>query len=772
MEARTTKEGTISTLPKMSPQREHSAGTEPDDAPEPRKLIFINDLTKDPGSVRILSPVLSSTFITCRLNQSLINSLVTNLTISGCESLYFSEFIPKGRQKLESIMKTRNAWSQNLANLKNQKSVQEEIDLAVASGLTSTPPPSKSKPKLNSTKPRLTPNQKGILRRNNAGPASPNSAFIPRRQTRDRKHTKRVLLSPDAPSIYRYTHGFDVTSEDTESTEGEFEQLHAVEQESSEDYIHEGRMAQRPSLKLKLSTNTFNVQPPPSSAAQTPNPQSAVRTPSIKLNFGKKPSISLASTPIIEKDVSGSAPASGKKRKRTKTGDGSEDELAKPPPQRRLTLKTGAAPAKTPVTPGPVFRLKTKGKIPKRPLGVGYDSELEDREIDPVVLEGLVLRMQPGPDCDYIQSAIRDGTLGTIRAQGGADVRIRSLDTNGRRGVIYVNGHQYATTVVDLPCTIEGMKSWDKKGWIKSIDICQMMLVLGPCTSDEEAKNYPLPNDVDPKTFAYAHGLTAPMKWVRKRRFARTRRARVDDIESIERKVNALLEADTKALSSNFKVFDHDPRIEQDQYSEVEDDYEDEDAEGEEDDSYFPRQNGHLVETPGAMEVDVHVDQDQIDDIEAMFMDDDDDIAVPAANGHLVVKNVNPGLHPPNARDSSVAVTSASNSPSASAVVTAAPTPAGEAQPDSSDDEGDDDEDASDRSDTEKDADDNLQQVKDRIVDMENKIREQTELLRKTPNAILKKKLARKIGELRDDVRMMKVQNGLAAEEDGEDRDE
>jgi TATA-binding protein-associated factor Taf7 len=32
---------------------------------------------------------------------------------------------------------------------------------------------------------------------------------------------------------------------------------------------------------------------------------------------------------------------------------------------------------------------------------------------------------------------------------------------------------------VDLPCIVEGMKSWDRRGWYKSADICQMLLVLG-----------------------------------------------------------------------------------------------------------------------------------------------------------------------------------------------------------------------------------------------------------------------------------------------------
>jgi transcription initiation factor TFIID subunit 7 len=305
------------------------------------------------------------------------------------------------------------------------------------------------------------------------------------------------------------------------------------------------------------------------------------------------------------------------------------------------------------------------------------------------------------------------------------------------------------------------MKSWDKKGWIKSIDISQMLLVLGRCNTDEEARNYPLPPDVDPKNYQYAHGLTAPMKWVRKRRFARTKRTRVDDIESVERRVKALLEADKAASQVRYQVLDHDPRLDEERYSSGLDD---EDAEGEDDDDvdgYFSLQNGHYapaVETPVFTETPVEdIGQDEVDEFERMFVEDDEGPSTETADQ---APNT---LHIPNAGDSSFAVTSTSASPSA----TAAHTPASAAE--QSSDEDDDDEggeEDEDLDDAEKQGDENLQQVKDRIEDMQQKIAEQTELLKKTQNAILKKKLARKIQDLKDDVSMMKKNAGLGGDED------
>lgn len=542
--------------------------------------------------------------------------------------------------------------------------------------------------------------------------------------------------------------------------------------------------AQRPSLKLKLSKPVI-PQAGGAQPVQTPVPASATRTPSIKLKFGGTPQATPENAPKPSKKVPDSpavaTPSSAKKRKRpSQANDGEEEpprKAPKPPTIRKITLKQSAPPGPAqPAAPKStqILSIKTKGKIPKRPLGVGYDSELDNeieddkgnklpgRENDPVLHEGFILRMQPGEDCDFLRKAIQDGTLGLSFAKGGAAISLRMLDTQGRRGIMNIKKNQYATTLVDLPCIIEGMKSWDKKGWIKSIDICQMLLVLGRCSNDEEARNYPLPDDVDPNTYQFSHGLTAPMKWVRKRRFARTKRARVDDIEAVERRVHALIEADKAAVSSRHYVLDHDPRLDERAYS-SELESEDEDAEAEDDiDDYFaiPRgQNGSFAETPVFTETPIQVDigQDDVDEFARMFGDEDD---VPATETPSQAQNT---LHIPEVGDSSFAITSTSASPSITAAQTPASAPEASSDEDDDDDGGEDDEDLDD---AEKEGDENLQQVKERIEDMQQKIAEQTDLLKKTQNAILKKKLARKIQDLKDDVAMMKKNAGLGGDED------
>ena len=424
----------------------------------------------------------------------------------------------------------------------------------------------------------------------------------------------------------------------------------------------------------------------------------------------------------------------------------------RPIPERKgtiLKLKTSNVPATTSknVMPTPGIKLKTKGKIPKRPTGVGYDSELEDREVDPVILEGLILRMLPGKDCDYIQKSISEGTVGVSILQGGANIRMRFLDVNGRRGILNVQENKYAFSVVDLPTITEGMKSWDKKNFIKSIDISQMCLVLGEIKSDEEARNHALPPDVNSKNYQYAHGLTAPMRNVRKRRFERTARARLDDIEAIERKVNALLEADAKANRVDYELLNHDPR--EDEYSDEEYDSDD-DAEGEDeevDDGYFPHQ-----ETPAYATPEEQVDD--IADIEAMFEDAGDDIPLAAPTANL----------PTNGQTIAPTTDSAAPSAAPSPAALDTDTPAtGDADADA-----DLDDDASDASgsDAEEAAEArNVNQEKlAQIKESEEKIAQSRNQLKHTTNPILKKKLAKKIQGMEADVRMKKRQLGLDGE--------
>ncbi|ESZ91757.1 hypothetical protein SBOR_7864 [Sclerotinia borealis F-4128] len=389
-------------------------------------------------------------------------------------------------------------------------------------------------------------------------------------------------------------------------------------------------------IKLKLKTNGGMNLP---SGPSTPTPN----TPTVLTPGGSKPKLKFsrpATSPPLPSASSqskptkaGRAPKPTKKltesRKRVKEEDDSgeetisviprkpnfHDEPAKKKVKISLKPKTPSLASIPGLPKAPLaIKAKIKGKPPKRPLGEGYDSEASDTEKDPSIEESFIFRMIPGDDCDYLRTCIHDKKMGINPRNGGANVQMKFFQAEGRRAAITIRGNVYAATLVDLPCIIEGMKSWDKRGWWKSADICQMLWIYQKVEREDDAKISPLPAIIDPQTFQYPHGLTAPMHLARKRRF-RTRISRTA-IEAVEEAVEKLLEDDRKAVSSQYKVIS--PEREQsnqvfspgsygedgeDQYSE------DEDAEGEADDGgYFAHMNGHDHASGDEMNGDLEAD--------------------------------------------------------------------------------------------------------------------------------------------------------------------
>ena len=511
-------------------------------------------------------------------------------------------------------------------------------------------------------------------------------------------------------------------------------------------------MSQRPTLKLKLTTsgNLPSSQP-------VGTPASASGLPKLKFKFSPKnpdaPVSKTAPSPTavdpkqlksaLKKVKKDRPPRLSAGKKRDHSTAITEDEIevlpsSSPAPLtasgiKKIKLNTSR---KTPTTP--FIRLKPKGKPPNRPLGVGYDSEASDREEDPAIEEEFIVRMLPGEDCEYLRKAIEDKRWGP-RNQGGADIRLKFLHTNGRRAVFIIRGHIYAATLVDLPCVIEGMKSWDRRGWWKTADICQMLLVLGLVNTENEALEYVLPGkELDKVTWQYAHGLTPPMRWVRKRRF----RKRVSNrtIEAVEEEVERLLRLDEECISeSKYETLDLDHlsrgqsgRGESgDEVMQEGSEYGEQDAIGEADDA-----SGYF-DTAEAEDDGLAADLEL-----AMMASDADDVAsvsayapayAHAANNDTV--NVDVMQH-----TDSEAGTPAANTPS---------------KDDSGDDESDDEADAEEEIDEdvlEQQAD--LQRQREEIADLEAAIKSQTAEYERQQNSILKKKIMGKIQSLKGDLEL------------------
>jgi len=229
----------------------------------------------------------------------------------------------------------------------------------------------------------------------------------------------------------------------------------------------------------------------------------------LKLNLGSlsKP-LSTAPTPTS------TAPATGTRV------DGSRPTTALPPPPGtlpRIRLKSAASTS-------------TKIRIRnQRDAGLGYDSEASDKEDDPAIEEQIILRCRPGEDAEYLRSCLERKEVPDImiKFKGGppppppphlfrsCDSWMRLTEEDPRRAVVRIRKNLYAAKLVDLPTIIESSKTLDRKSLYKTADICQMLIIGDPIPHEETILAYPSKSS----DYIYPHGLTPPLRWVRKRRF-------------------------------------------------------------------------------------------------------------------------------------------------------------------------------------------------------------------------------------------------------------
>ena len=497
-------------------------------------------------------------------------------------------------------------------------------------------------------------------------------------------------------------------------------------------------------LKLKLSTNNIP-------AADSDRPASTT-TPKLKLKLGAGRSASKDKTPEgaaaspklkLTKPKKKKAPPSKKRDRATiePEADGSSSVVT----VKKIKLTTSK---KTPTTP--YVKFKSKGRPPVRPPGVGYDSEASDREEDPAIEEEFILRMQPGDDCDYLRKAIEEKNWG----KQGADVKLKFLQADGRRAVVIIRGRIYAAVLVDMPGIVEGMKSWDRKAWYKSADICQMLLVLGAVEKEADALHVAPPREVDMATWNYAHGLTPPMRWARKRRFRQ--RVSIHTIEEIEAEVERLFRMDQESAEPvSWKLVKNRQDDEKEGTGTEEEFVELEEVEGEEEyeEDYFGSQ-GDYIEEDGEP-----ADGAPADDMAAEFE---------AALGDEVALT-NQTTSAADAGGATEATTPAAPIMvgTAAATESEASTPAAglpsKEETDDDDDESGTDEDV-DEDEASKRAD--AQRMRDECADLESAIKNQeAELDRLAQNAILKRKLLVKIQSLKDDLKLKKA--AIGEESDG-----
>ncbi|KAH7225951.1 hypothetical protein ACKRZS_008564 [Fusarium odoratissimum] len=487
----------------------------------------------------------------------------------------------------------------------------------------------------------------------------------------------------------------------------------------------DGQPPAKPRLKINVSRSssfvadanaTPSVSAPAGPAAPTPTPTEGSRK--VKLKIGKsQPSTPAEQPPVKTKAGRQPKPTQKLVESKKRAHDELDDELGSAHPTTKIKLK----PTKSGLTPTVV--VKPKGRAPVHPPGDGYDSEASDREKDPSIEEQFVLRMLPGEHCDYVRWCMENGKMGIPRSQGGADIQLKFFEEDSRRAVVSVKGQPFAAVMVDLPTVTEAMKTWDRKSFLKSADICQMLLVYQKVSTEAEARQTPLPSMID-QHFKWPHGLTPPMHDCVNRRFAKTISRK--EIEDKEAEVERLLAEDAKAGSTRWEWVDESK----------DDDEEggDEDAEGDMDDD------------------DDGMDYFQSQDV---FGDGDDDLAadLEAAFGEMGDETPATGMDAPTPMTTTQANTPAPLQDSIES---------DESEEVSDDDDDDDDEDLDEDARAQRDEE---KGVKSFINDLKNQLASKQEELARNTNKLLRTRIEQTIKQLRAEIELKNSSIGIETDD-------
>lgn len=174
---------------------------------------------------------------------------------------------------------------------------------------------------------------------------------------------------------------------------------------------------------------------------------------------------------------------------------------------------------------------------------------------EPYELENqFILRLPPVP-------------AASLRAAVGSGVNLRDrlsiqIEQDMRHGKVQFDGWSLPGKIVDLPTIIESHKTLDKKTFYKTADICQMMVCKEEVDQeekvDEKGEEGKRGKDGKDKKFFYPHGITPPLKNVRKKRFRKTLKKKFVDVPEIEKEVRRLFRSDIDAISVKFEVVNAD----------------------------------------------------------------------------------------------------------------------------------------------------------------------------------------------------------------------
>ncbi|XP_071490214.1 transcription initiation factor TFIID subunit 7-like [Diadema antillarum] len=188
---------------------------------------------------------------------------------------------------------------------------------------------------------------------------------------------------------------------------------------------------------------------------------------------------------------------------------------------------------------------KMSSKAPPTPATKRKEELLPDLE------NHLILRVPEHAAAD-LRALIQSG------AQTLKDYLAIEMHSDCRHALVSIEEETFAAKIVDLPCMIESHKTFDKKTFWKTADISKMLVCNvedAPLLPEEEVKQNPVkkPEKVD-KKFILKHGITPPLKNVRKRRFRKTAKKKYIEAPDVEEEVKRLLRMDSTAIKIRWEV--------------------------------------------------------------------------------------------------------------------------------------------------------------------------------------------------------------------------
>ncbi|XP_032768500.1 transcription initiation factor TFIID subunit 7-like isoform X2 [Rattus rattus] len=168
-------------------------------------------------------------------------------------------------------------------------------------------------------------------------------------------------------------------------------------------------------------------------------------------------------------------------------------------------------------------------------------------------------------------------TVRKIIRSGNAAMRDKlkiDLSPDSRHAIVQVDDVSLSAKVVDLPCVIGSLKTHDRKTFYKTADVSQMLL----CSAEGDLHSSPeepatsagatvMGNEREAEEkYIWKHGITPPLKNVRKKRFRKPTKKPPDmkqneesssgyiDSKDVEKEVKRLLRSDAEAISCRWEI--------------------------------------------------------------------------------------------------------------------------------------------------------------------------------------------------------------------------